>query len=278
MIYHLARAVRPAADRPALRRAGQHAGPGHAGPAGGARADQVHPVRRLGGRRRRWPAASTFALGKAFCYYYRAVHQGHVPRPEDLRRYYQEQLALAEKAWQKLRSRRPQDGRHAMSRWRIAVVAVLIVLPFAVPGRRWASYFLWQQRLALLRLVAAWPPAWPWATCSAWYWQRKQQLLRPLDFDAAAALDRPRPRRPGSSSRPGPRPPRSSTAEQLERRPTSTSRPPRRWPRSWPAFYHPRRRDPLGHADHARDPGRRRAGRPRPGRAGRSATCPAATC
>jgi uncharacterized protein (DUF697 family) len=43
--------------------------------------------------------ASTFALGKAFCYYYRAVHQGHVPRPQDLRRYYKEQLALAEQAW-----------------------------------------------------------------------------------------------------------------------------------------------------------------------------------
>jgi uncharacterized protein (DUF697 family) len=43
--------------------------------------------------------ASTFALGKAFCYYYQAVHQGHVPRPEELRRYYKEQLALAERAW-----------------------------------------------------------------------------------------------------------------------------------------------------------------------------------
>lgn len=43
--------------------------------------------------------ASTFALGKAFCYYYSAVHKGHVPRAEDLRRYYQEQLALAEKNW-----------------------------------------------------------------------------------------------------------------------------------------------------------------------------------
>src|SRR5205823_9800121 len=42
---------------------------------------------------------STFALGKAFCYYYRAVHQGHVPKPEDLRHYYQEQLASAEQAW-----------------------------------------------------------------------------------------------------------------------------------------------------------------------------------
>ena len=37
--------------------------------------------------------ASTFALGKAFCYYYRRVHQGHVPQTEDLKRYYKEQLA-----------------------------------------------------------------------------------------------------------------------------------------------------------------------------------------
>src|SRR5439155_11983470 len=43
--------------------------------------------------------ASTFALGKAFCFYYRAVHQGHVPRTEDLRHYYQEQLALAQRHW-----------------------------------------------------------------------------------------------------------------------------------------------------------------------------------
>ena len=43
--------------------------------------------------------ASTFALGKAFCYYYSAVHDGHVPRAEDLKRYYHEELKLAEKAW-----------------------------------------------------------------------------------------------------------------------------------------------------------------------------------
>ena len=41
--------------------------------------------------------STTFALGKAFCYYYSAIHQGHVPQPEDLKRYYEEQLALAEK-------------------------------------------------------------------------------------------------------------------------------------------------------------------------------------
>jgi hypothetical protein len=40
-------------------------------------------------------------LGKAFCYYYRAVHEGHVPNPQDLRRYYREQLALAEQAFKK---------------------------------------------------------------------------------------------------------------------------------------------------------------------------------
>jgi len=43
--------------------------------------------------------ASTFALGKAFCFYYSAVHKGHVPQKEELRRYYQEQLSQAEKLW-----------------------------------------------------------------------------------------------------------------------------------------------------------------------------------
>lgn len=43
--------------------------------------------------------ATTFALGKAFCYYYNAVHQGHVPKADDLRKYYEEQLAQAQRAW-----------------------------------------------------------------------------------------------------------------------------------------------------------------------------------
>jgi uncharacterized protein (DUF697 family) len=43
--------------------------------------------------------SATFALGKAFCYYYRAVHQGHVPKTEDLKRYYHDQLAQAAKLW-----------------------------------------------------------------------------------------------------------------------------------------------------------------------------------
>jgi uncharacterized protein (DUF697 family) len=46
---------------------------------------------------------STYALGKAFCFYYSAVHKGHVPKPEDLRHYYQEQLGLAEQEWRKKR-------------------------------------------------------------------------------------------------------------------------------------------------------------------------------
>jgi uncharacterized protein (DUF697 family)/predicted GTPase len=49
--------------------------------------------------------ASTFALGKAFCYYYSAVHEGHVPRPEDLRRYYAEQLTLAKQTWGTLKTK-----------------------------------------------------------------------------------------------------------------------------------------------------------------------------
>jgi uncharacterized protein (DUF697 family) len=43
--------------------------------------------------------ASTFALGKAFCYYLGSVHQGQVPDLADLKRYYHEQLAKAEQAW-----------------------------------------------------------------------------------------------------------------------------------------------------------------------------------
>ncbi len=45
--------------------------------------------------------SATFALGKAFCYYYSAVHKGHVPRADELKKYYHEQLSLAEKLWSK---------------------------------------------------------------------------------------------------------------------------------------------------------------------------------
>jgi uncharacterized protein (DUF697 family)/predicted GTPase len=56
--------------------------------------------------------ASTFALGKAFCYYYRSVHEGHVPNPADLRGYYEEQFAKAEAAWRRRESvgQTPPEG------------------------------------------------------------------------------------------------------------------------------------------------------------------------
>jgi uncharacterized protein (DUF697 family) len=43
--------------------------------------------------------ASTYALGRAFCLYYQEVHKGHVPDPIRLKRFYNEQLAEAERRW-----------------------------------------------------------------------------------------------------------------------------------------------------------------------------------
>ncbi|HJZ57900.1 MAG TPA: DUF697 domain-containing protein [Gemmataceae bacterium] len=43
--------------------------------------------------------ASTYALGRAFCYYYQAVCEGHVPDAQSLRKFYHEQYAAAEKGW-----------------------------------------------------------------------------------------------------------------------------------------------------------------------------------
>jgi uncharacterized protein (DUF697 family) len=56
--------------------------------------------------------ASTYALGKAFCFYYQRVHHGHIPQPEDLKRYYQEQLAEAEKAWRTVRKQAREGETH----------------------------------------------------------------------------------------------------------------------------------------------------------------------
>ncbi len=44
-------------------------------------------------------AASTYALGRALCYYFEAVCEGHVPTPDALRKFYHEQYAAAEKQW-----------------------------------------------------------------------------------------------------------------------------------------------------------------------------------
>jgi uncharacterized protein (DUF697 family) len=43
--------------------------------------------------------ASTYALGRAFCYYYQAVCEGHVPDAQSLKKFYHEQYAAAEKGW-----------------------------------------------------------------------------------------------------------------------------------------------------------------------------------
>jgi uncharacterized protein (DUF697 family) len=54
--------------------------------------------------------ASTYALGRAFCYYYRAVLEGHAPDPQDLKRYFKAELEQAEQAWQKLHSPPAKKG------------------------------------------------------------------------------------------------------------------------------------------------------------------------
>jgi uncharacterized protein (DUF697 family) len=43
--------------------------------------------------------ASTFALGRALCYYFEAVCEGHVPTADALRKFYHEQYETAEKQW-----------------------------------------------------------------------------------------------------------------------------------------------------------------------------------
>lgn len=44
-------------------------------------------------------AASTYALGRALCYYFEAVCEGHVPTADALRKFYHEQYAAAEQQW-----------------------------------------------------------------------------------------------------------------------------------------------------------------------------------
>jgi uncharacterized protein (DUF697 family) len=45
--------------------------------------------------------SSTYALGRAFCYYYSAVLAGHVPKADELRVYYGQQFAQAEHLWRR---------------------------------------------------------------------------------------------------------------------------------------------------------------------------------
>lgn len=44
-------------------------------------------------------AASTYALGRALCFYFEAVCEGHVPTPDALRKHYHEHYSAAEKQW-----------------------------------------------------------------------------------------------------------------------------------------------------------------------------------
>jgi uncharacterized protein (DUF697 family) len=56
--------------------------------------------------------ASTYALGRAFCYYYQAVCEGHVPDTQTLRKVYHEQYAAAEVGW---KARREGESQAAGS-------------------------------------------------------------------------------------------------------------------------------------------------------------------
>ena len=53
-------------------------------------------------------AASTYALGRALCYYFEAVCEGHVPTADSLRKVYHEQYAAAEKQW---KADHPKGGK-----------------------------------------------------------------------------------------------------------------------------------------------------------------------
>ena len=50
--------------------------------------------------------ASTYALGRALCYYFQATCEGHVPDAATLKSYYREEYAAAEKRW-----KQPGDSR-----------------------------------------------------------------------------------------------------------------------------------------------------------------------
>jgi uncharacterized protein (DUF697 family) len=58
--------------------------------------------------------ASTYALGRALCFYFQTVCEGHVPTADALKAYYQEQYAAAEQKWKRGAAVRPlSEGRGA---------------------------------------------------------------------------------------------------------------------------------------------------------------------
>jgi uncharacterized protein (DUF697 family)/predicted GTPase len=54
--------------------------------------------------------ASTFALGKAACFYYSGVQKGHAPQPDEIRRYYADEFATIQRSWSALRGTPAADG------------------------------------------------------------------------------------------------------------------------------------------------------------------------
>ncbi len=56
--------------------------------------------------------ATTFALGKAACYYYSSVHNGHVPQPEELKRYFNEQRIWATANWKRIAAASEEQRNH----------------------------------------------------------------------------------------------------------------------------------------------------------------------
>jgi len=49
--------------------------------------------------------ASTYALGRAYCYYSQQIREGHVPSSAALKQYFERELAAAERFWKKPTSR-----------------------------------------------------------------------------------------------------------------------------------------------------------------------------
>ena len=52
-----------------------------------------------------YAGATTYALGCALCFYYQEVFDGHVPRPEQLKAFYQEKFTEGTKAFRKEEAR-----------------------------------------------------------------------------------------------------------------------------------------------------------------------------
>jgi uncharacterized protein (DUF697 family) len=57
--------------------------------------------------------ATTFALGKAACFYYSSVHRGHVPQPEELKRYFEQQRLWAADNWKRIAAASEQQTERA---------------------------------------------------------------------------------------------------------------------------------------------------------------------